>query len=143
LIVPFIHQRTVCLNETDAAGVVYFANLLVFCHQAYEASLAASGIDLHALVTGQLGLALPLSHSEIDFWQPVFCGDRLHIHLTPQHTQPNQFDLAYQLFRAATPEKPACTALTRHVCIHPSTRQRQDLPEFIQNWLAGLTPANP
>jgi 1,4-dihydroxy-2-naphthoyl-CoA hydrolase len=42
----FTYNRTVRFQDTDAAGVVYFANVLSMCHEAYEASLAASGINL-------------------------------------------------------------------------------------------------
>ncbi|MFS8118916.1 MAG: acyl-CoA thioesterase, partial [Microcoleus sp.] len=42
----FSYTRTVRFQDTDAAGVVYFANVLAMCHEAYEASLAASGINL-------------------------------------------------------------------------------------------------
>ena len=42
----FVYTRSIRFHETDAAGVVYFANVLVLCHEAYEASLAAAGIDL-------------------------------------------------------------------------------------------------
>ena len=42
----FTLRRVIRFQETDAAGVVYFANLLALCHEAYEASLAHAGIAL-------------------------------------------------------------------------------------------------
>lgn len=43
---PFTYNRTVRFQDTDAAGVVYFANVLGICHEAYEESLEASSINL-------------------------------------------------------------------------------------------------
>ena len=42
----FLYTRTIRFHETDAAGVVYFANLLTLCHEAYEAALAEAGLDV-------------------------------------------------------------------------------------------------
>jgi len=35
---PFTYSRTVHFADTDAAGVVFFANFLAICHEAYEES---------------------------------------------------------------------------------------------------------
>lgn len=42
----FYYTRIVHFQDTDAAGVIYFANILAICHEAYEASLAAFNINL-------------------------------------------------------------------------------------------------
>jgi 1,4-dihydroxy-2-naphthoyl-CoA hydrolase len=53
----FLFNHTVRFHETDAAGVVYFANGLTLCHTAFEASLAAAGVDLaHFFGRGNVGL---------------------------------------------------------------------------------------
>lgn len=43
---PFVYHRTIRFQDTDSAGVVYFANTLAMCHEAYEESLMASGIQV-------------------------------------------------------------------------------------------------
>ena len=40
---PFTYERTIHFADTDAAGVVFFANYLRLCHEAYEEALAAAG----------------------------------------------------------------------------------------------------
>ncbi len=42
----FSWVRTIHFGDTDAAGVVYFARYLEFCHEAYEEALAHAGIEL-------------------------------------------------------------------------------------------------
>lgn len=132
---PFTYIRVVRFADTDAAGVVYFANLLEICHEAYEASLGASGINLRQFFGGQGSIALPIVHAEADFSRPVFCGDKLIVLLTPQLLQTHEFQITYKMINARTPERTTATGLTRHVCIQPAQRVRQALPKPILAWL--------
>lgn len=131
----FIYPRTVHFQDTDAAGVVYFANVLTMCHEAYEASLAASGVDLRSFFGGS-ELAVPIFHASVDFLKPLFCGDRLQVHLTPHRLHPAEFEIQYQIFPLPESRKPFSRAITRHVCIEVATRSRHPLPEFMLTWLA-------
>jgi 1,4-dihydroxy-2-naphthoyl-CoA hydrolase len=131
---PFTHNRTVRFQDTDAAGVVYFANVLSICHEAYEASLAASGINLKSFFNNPTA-AIPIIHASVDFLRPMFCGDKLLIHLTPQQLGENKFEIAYQIVEASSSEQQLAKAITKHVCINSITRTRTQLPEAITHWL--------
>ncbi|MBW4693003.1 MAG: acyl-CoA thioesterase [Lyngbya sp. HA4199-MV5] len=131
---PFIYQRAVRFSDTDAAGVVYFANVLSLCHEAYEASLAATGIDLKAFF-GRSEVAVPIAHASVDFFRPLFCGDRLEVHLTPKLLQDGEFEVAYAVFLEGKLERSVSNATTRHVCIDAATRQRRSLPREVSQWL--------
>jgi 1,4-dihydroxy-2-naphthoyl-CoA hydrolase len=135
---PFVYQRTVRFSDTDAAGVVYFANVLAICHEAYEASLAAVGIDLRVFFSG-VEVAFPIAHASVDFFRPLVCGDRLEIHLTPKLLQDSEFEIAYAVFWEGKLERSVSHAWTRHVCIDPATRKRQTLPTTISQWLERWT----
>ena len=74
----FSYQRIIRFQDTDAAGVVYFANVLAMCHEAYEESLAASGINLKAFFSNS-DIAIPIVHASVDFFRPMFCGDKIYI----------------------------------------------------------------
>jgi 1,4-dihydroxy-2-naphthoyl-CoA hydrolase len=130
----FIYRRTVRFQDTDGAGVMYFANGLAIAHEAYEASLQATEIDLKAFFQG-VPVAVPIVHASVDFLHPIAVGDRLEIHLTPDQIRPTEFEIHYQICGEATPDKPVIRALTRHVCIDAQTRTRQDLPPQLITWL--------
>jgi 1,4-dihydroxy-2-naphthoyl-CoA hydrolase len=130
----FLYHRTVRFADTDAAGVVYFANVLNLCHEAYEASLAAAGIDLHPFFT-QSHLAIPIVATDAKFLHPLRCGDSLVIQLIPTLTGADSFSLAYTLALASNLEVNVALATTKHVCILPQQRQRQPLPPDILAWL--------
>ncbi len=122
----FQYKYTIQFRDTDAAGVVYFANILSICHVAYEASLIESGIDLKKFVNNP-EFAVPITHASADFFKPLYCGDRITIELTPRSIDSCRFEIAYQSISA--------TAITKHVVIDPSNRKRKELPAILTNWL--------
>jgi 1,4-dihydroxy-2-naphthoyl-CoA hydrolase len=126
------YSYQVQLRDTDAAGVVYFANLLAICHGAYESSLASAGIDLRKMMTNP-ATALPIIHASINFQRPIYCGDHLQITLTPTYQSSNEFSVDYQICLADG--QVAGQAWTRHVSIDPHLRRRSDLPPQIQDWI--------
>lgn len=127
----FTYHRTVHFQDTDAAGVVYFANVLSICHQAYEGSLGESGINLKNFFTNPF-LGFPIVHASVDLLRPMFCGDNLVISLFPQKLGVDKFEIAYQITVA---ELVVAKAITRHVCIEVATRTKQELPSDIRHWL--------
>jgi 1,4-dihydroxy-2-naphthoyl-CoA hydrolase len=130
----FVYSRTIRFQDTDAAGVVYFANVLAICHEAYEASLAASEIDLRQFFT-QPAIAMPISHASVDFFHPMYCGERYRIHLTPKLMNASKFEINYELFRENAADDLIGKALTKHVCIDAIDRTKTDIPTEIHNWL--------
>ena len=134
---PFTYTRTVHFQDTDAAGVVYFANVLAMCHEAYEASLAASGINLKAFFSNP-EVAFPIIHASVDFYRPMFPGDPLMIQLTPKQVTGDEFEIAYQVFLGAgeLAGRSAAKAVTKHVCINAVSRTRKQLSEDLMQWMS-------
>lgn len=126
----FSYHRTLYLADTDAAGVMYFAQGLKICHEAYETWLSKIGISL-AKMLEEKQISIPIVHADIDFLRPIFCGDRLQINLEIKLIQDNEFIIQYQIFKQEFLNKPVVTAQTRHVSIHPQTRRRTSLPVII------------
>jgi 1,4-dihydroxy-2-naphthoyl-CoA hydrolase len=140
---PYVHYRTVRFQDTDAAGVVYFANVLNFCHEAYEASLQAAGINLRHFFQGGV-VAVPIVEAQVKFAQPFYCGDRVRIELQPKQLTPEIFEITYQLWQAPEPSepqvndlplRPAAQASSRHICINAQERRRCPLPPELLAWL--------
>ncbi|HIK27568.1 MAG: acyl-CoA thioesterase [Oscillatoriaceae bacterium SKW80] len=131
---PFHYTRTVRFQDTDAAGVVYFANVLAICHEAYEASLSASGIQLRSFFTNP-DVAVPIVSASVDFFCPLFCGDRLTIELSPAPLTDSKFEINYQIFVSEDIDKIAARCTTRHTCITPAKRIKQTLPPELVQWL--------
>ena len=128
---PFTYNRIIRFQDTDAAGVVYFANVLAICHEAYEESLGVSGINLKEFFTNP-SIAFPIVHASVDFFRPMFCGDNLLIRLIPQQLSGDRFEVTYEVM---VTEVMAAKTITRHACIDTSSRRKRELPEQIIKWL--------
>jgi|694.fasta_scaffold13855_10 1,4-dihydroxy-2-naphthoyl-CoA hydrolase len=127
----FTYYYTVRFQDTDAAGVVYFANILRICHEAYEVSLAASGINLKSFFTNP-SVAFPIVHANVDFLRPMYCGDNLMISLLAEKIGLDKFEITYEII---IDEVVVAKAITRHVCIDTSSRNKLELPNYMNHWL--------
>lgn len=125
-------QRVIRFGDTDAAGVVYFAQLLSICHEAYEAAIAELGFDLRTFFSDRGSVILPIVHAEIDYQRPVYCGDRLEIELQATALSRDRFRVDYHLSHNG---QAVATAHTIHFCLDRQTRQRSPLPDRLQAWL--------
>jgi 1,4-dihydroxy-2-naphthoyl-CoA hydrolase len=128
---PFTYKRTVRFQDTDAAGVVYFANVLAICHEAYEESLAASGLNIKDFFTNP-SVAFPIVHANVDFFRPMFSGDKLVIRLIPQKLGVDKFEISYEISLA---DLVVSKAITRHVCIDANTRSKRELTSNMVEWV--------
>ena len=124
--------RTIRFQDTDAAGVVYFAQVLSICHEAYEESLQQAGINVKTFFS-RGAIAVPITHTEADFRRPLMCGDTVTIELIPQAISLKSFAISYTVLLANG--QVAATASTRHVCINTATRQRCQLMLELTQWL--------
>lgn len=71
----FIYKRRIAFHETDAAGLVYFAN---FFHLAEEAETHAIA-SLNCIVTRD-GYLYPRVHVEADYLAPLHFFDEVAVH---------------------------------------------------------------
>lgn len=138
---PFAYTRTIHFADTDAAGVVYFARYLSICHEAYEESLASTGLDLGRFFADH-GVVVPISRSEASYLRPLVCGDRVRVEVTPTRLSPDSFAIDYVVWKLGPTEKRAAVARTMHVCISSADRERRPLPPALVGWLdAQAAPA--
>ena len=130
----FSYTRTIRLADTDAAGVVYFAQTLSLCHEAYEESLASAGIALADLLGGN-GVIVPISRSEAEYLRPLRAGEKVRIVVTPEPAGPDSFTTRFEVYRLGTPDKLAARVKTEHVCTSPAKRARVPLPDDLAAWV--------
>lgn len=131
---PFDYQRTVRFADTDAAGVVFFANYLALCHEAYEESLAANAIDLAAFFQNT-GVVVPIAKSSAEYLRPLRPGEKLRITVSPEPISENSFAISYEIFKLKPVEKLAARIRTEHVATSPAKRERVPLPADLARWV--------
>jgi 1,4-dihydroxy-2-naphthoyl-CoA hydrolase len=131
---PFTYRRTLHFRDTDAAGVVFFANHLALCHEAYEESLLAAGLKLADLF-GTDDLLVPIARSEAEYLRPLKVSDGVRVEVRPEALSANFFAVHYEVYRSGSPEKLAARVRTEHVCTSPRLRERVPLPPALAAWV--------
>jgi 1,4-dihydroxy-2-naphthoyl-CoA hydrolase len=130
----FHYDRTIHFADTDAAGFVFFANYLVICHEAYEESLSAAGIELKTFFADN-GVVVPVAKSEAEYRRPLFCGDKVRVSVKPALLSEDSYEIRFEMTRQGSPGKSAARVRTEHVCIDSAARSRRALPEAIADWV--------
>lgn len=129
----FNYDRWICFAETDGAGVVFFANVLTLCHEAYEASLREFGIDLQTFFTAA-PLAYPIVNCAVEFFKPIVGGEQIRITVTGSLETETEFSTFYELTSTQS-LKTKARANLRHCAIDRLSRQRQAIPPELRQWL--------
>ncbi|MGL4235283.1 tol-pal system-associated acyl-CoA thioesterase [Tabrizicola sp.] len=80
---PHQHAVRVYYEDTDLAGIVYYANYLKFIERARSEWVASLGIDQMALRASQ-GIVFAVRRLEADFLRPAKFGDDLVVETTLQ-----------------------------------------------------------
>lgn len=82
---PFIFPVRVYYEDTDAAGVVYYANYLKFAERARTEWLRSLGFSQEALMREQ-GVGFVVASANITYHKPARLDDQLFIVSHLQHT---------------------------------------------------------
>ena len=96
---PFQLPVRVYYEDTDAAGVVYYANYLKFMERARTEWLAALGFPL-AEFERQHGVVFVVHRCEIDFLQPARLNDALAVTVEVEHRGASRLVARQQVRRA-------------------------------------------
>ncbi|MHC4231803.1 MAG: acyl-CoA thioesterase [Planctomycetota bacterium] len=89
----YTYQTTIRLHHTDAAGVVFFSNLFVIAHDAYE-SFLESHLTLNTLLSDGAYI-IPIVHAEADYLLPLTLSETLRVELSLEQMGTSSFNLGY------------------------------------------------
>ncbi len=116
---------TIKLHDTDAAGILFFANQFKIVHDLYQKFLDEIGFPLQELfASGEL--LLPIVHAEADFYAPLTVGDTVEVSLRVALIGDSSFTLEYQVIDLDGKE--VGSAKTVHVTVDPKTRGKIAIP---------------
>jgi len=94
----FTYNTMIRLHNTDAAGLLFFAEQFRLAHDAYEAFMESIGYAFAPLIRTSPFL-LPIVHAEADLLQRLETGDRITIQIVAERVGSTSFTLAYTLLR--------------------------------------------
>jgi acyl-CoA thioester hydrolase len=98
---PFRFPVRVYYEDTDAAGVVYYANYLRYMERARTEWLAAHGFDL-AEVEREHGVAFAVARAEVDYLAPARLIERLDVTVAPVELGRARFTVVQTVERGGT-----------------------------------------
>lgn len=119
------------MHDIDAAGVVFFARIFYYAHDAYETFLNSHEQSINHILDSDC--ILPVTHVEADFIAPIYLNEQLVIDIYAQDVKESEFSLSYYFVDESGSVR--ATALTQHVCLQSQTRIRQTLPNSIRHIL--------
>ena len=122
---PFVFPVRVYYEDTDAAGVVYYANYLKFMERARTEWLAAIGMPLAELEAAH-GIVFVVTHADITFRGPARLGDRLDVSVEPQEIGASRIEL-HQVVRCG--KEDLVTAQVEIACVNTATFRPVRIPE--------------
>jgi len=130
----FSHQLTAQVHDTDAAGVIYFANFYRMAHTTYEAFMESIGFSIRYFLDKAPCLPL-IVHSEADYKKPIRTGDKLDIQLKIEKIGNSSYALAYQVKDHA--DELVAQIKTVHVTVDRTSGRTTPLPaDFKKQLLA-------
>ncbi len=127
----FTYKTKIRLHDTDAAGIIFFANQFKIVHDAYEDLLETLGWSFQRMLE-ETNYFLPIVHAESDYKTSVHVGDNITVAIKIGHIGNTSFSFEYTLKRGKTL---VGTAKTVHVTIDQKTRQKLPLPKAMRQAL--------
>jgi len=131
----FTHSTTVRLYDTDAAGLLFFANHFRVSHDAYEAFLEAHGLPLCDMINGKEVL-VPIVEATSEYTSPAYSGDHITVELTAERVSEHSYTLRYNLLKDSG--ELVSRIKTVHVCTDPDIGQKKPLPQKLRTALETL-----
>lgn len=131
----FTYQTKVKLHDTDAAGVIFFANQFKIIHDAYESLLEGIGFGFADLIRNK-DFFLPIVHAESDYKAPLFVGDPIEIQVKIEKVGQTSITFSYTLLNPK--QQVVGTARTVHVAVNKKTRQKIPIPPDLRAKLEKL-----
>jgi 1,4-dihydroxy-2-naphthoyl-CoA hydrolase len=126
-----IDRRIVAFQDVDAAGIVFYARVFDYFHDAYVAFLRARGAPLELALQDGSWVA-PLRRAEADYRRPLRFGDEIGVTIAGLELTDTEFRIRYAIETAAGV---ACEGETVHVSVDPVTFRRAPIPAALRQAL--------
>jgi len=126
------YETVIRMHHTDAAGLVFYAEVFVLAHECYESFLEEQGMSLASMIAEGDYIA-PIVHARADLKAPMRMSDRISIEMGLVKTGNSSYTF--------TNEQGEITAKTStvHAVIDKQTGRPLRIPEEFEKVLMSLT----
>jgi acyl-CoA thioester hydrolase len=127
---PFVWQARVYWEDTDAGGIVYYANYLRFLERARSEWLRARGVSQLALARDP-GVVFSVVALEAQYRRPARLDDMLSISCEPHWQGGASLRFAQRIWRDPAAAELLVSASVRVACLDAATLKPRRLPPVI------------
>lgn len=132
---PFTHPIRIYWEDTDAGGIVYYANYLKFMERARTEWLRTLGVEQETLKAEQ-GLMFVVVHADVSFRKPARYGDSLRVSCALEERSRASMTFRQEVVRESTNEK-LVEGLVRIACLDAERLKPRGLPEIVMREIGG------
>ena len=122
-------EMRIYYEDTDAAGVVYYANYLRYLERGRTEYLRERGLTVRELQ--EKGYLIPVMRLEIDYLSPAVLGDLLRVDTSVLEITGATFTLGQRVVRVSD-EKPLLESKVSLACLGPGNIARRLPRELLQ-----------
>lgn len=126
----FSHEIRVKFNETDAMGIVWHGNYLIYFEEGREAFGREHGISYNDIMAH--GYSVPVVKSVCEHKKPLKYGDTARIETTFINTASAKIIYKYCIFDVNN--SIICTGETTQVFLDANRELSLTIPAFFKNW---------
>jgi len=127
---PFEWPVRVYWEDTDAGGVVYYANYLKFLERARTEWLRALGHSQQALAIDP-GILFMVVNLNVEYFRPARLDDALRVSCAPEREGRVTMRFRQQIRRDSPAREALIEANIRVACLDARTLRPRRLPDFI------------
>ena len=131
-----VEPGIVRFQDVDAAGIVFYARIFDYFHDAYVAFLRTRGLPLEDALRDRSWVA-PLRRAEADYHRPLRFADPFEVILSGLDVAETEFTVEYRIEKGG---ETMCTGRTVHVSVDPARFTRSALPDRLRRALEGEPP---
>jgi acyl-CoA thioester hydrolase len=129
-LIPFVWQARVYWEDTDAGGIVYYANYLRFLERSRTEWLRARGISQLALASDP-GLVFSVVALEAQYRRPARLDDLLSISCEPAREGGASIIFSQRIWREPLESELLLSASVHVACLDAATLKPRRLPQVI------------
>jgi acyl-CoA thioester hydrolase len=129
-LIPFVWQARVYWEDTDAGGIVYYANYLRFLERARTEWLRTHGVSQLALARDP-GVVFSVVTLEAQYRRPARLDDLLSISCEPARDGGASIVFSQRIWREPLAEQLLLSATVRVACLDAASLKPRRLPQVI------------
>jgi len=128
------YRTEIHLRDTDATGVLYFAEQFRLALEAFEHFLKESGLSLNELIQ-KSSFLMPIVHAEGDYFAPLQVGDEIEIFPALSRLGTSSFTVSARFMKKGGEVGKVSIV---HVAVDKSSKRSIPIPEPLRKVLSKL-----